>query len=287
MTTAVEVPVRTNLDSTKVGPRNEPTTPTVNAQAALIESADMLREKAGVAMDDVATQLAEANRRTNSTLVADLIAAIAEFLRYSDRKPGLYRAIAERILMRMGYSVKRVTVTKSKDGTLSAAPGKVDAYRQYATRYIDMARWQLRDVWFTKGEMKAMEFLGRTEFPASVTIAGVEYTGPVQALRDGIPYTRVHLEFKNHFNPGRNDLTDIPAHKVEAVGRASVKTFKVTVLDASKTKSKARVIDSIPLAFGAMLGLADALAKGAPLSDKRLAELDVAFAKLRPATTTE
>lgn len=255
--------------------------PTIAAQAAVVEEADGNKAALFQRLVTAAKAFAQAEDSLSKGLAADMVLAIVPLLKLPTKARPKYAAIAEQITLAMGRGdISARTVAKLPDETLKDRFAGKPAYKQAATRWVNLARYEA--LMFNKAEQKHQE---RTNnWSMTVHYNGQQYDSPVTMLRAGVAYTTVHQAFRNVCAPTFIDFSVMDGKATEKAAREASKKLTVkirTVNDKGDVvKGSVPIAGSAPLTHGAIIGLLSELK--APLSQKRFDELTAALVLVAP-----
>jgi hypothetical protein len=228
-------------------------------------------------------RLAEAEDSLSKGSVADAILSIIPVIGLPEEVRPTYAKVSEAILSALGRDVRSAQLVKLPGGETEVRLGNVNGYRQFATRYIDLARWESGQ--WSKSECKHRDERCGGKLALPVMIGGTAYESPVEAIRSGQFFTTVHRLFKNALTPSFLDLEDIDAAKTESLGKSAVKQFKAPIRghdkDGKLKKTRVAVAGNAAMTHGAILALLSGLK--ASMSQKRWDELQAALIQVQPA----
>lgn len=247
-----------------------------------VAEADGLRKRVVDVMLAAWMALGKAEASLSKGLIADAVQSIIPVLSLpADQRPK-YATLSAMILKAKGQEVFDVKVVRLADGSLDYRMGKTNAYKQKATPYVSMARWEA-GLW-TKPEQKHQERMGDA-FKAKITYGNEVYTSPVAALKDGVPEWTVYRLFKNAIAPSFLDLSDLHGSKSETLGKQQAKKIKVPFRkindEGVAVKVTAPVAGNQALTVGLITGLLEQFK--APMSQSNIDKIDAALIKVRPS----
>lgn len=262
---------------------------TLQTNAAVIEKQSAIVVEAegnkGILMQrlvEAAKKFAAAEDSLTKSLGADMVLAIVPLMKLPVKIRPKYAAIAEQITLGMGRGdIAARTQVRLPDESLKDRFGKGASYKQAATRWVNLARWEAQ--LYNKAEAKHQE--RNPGWKCSVTHNGQTYDSPVTMLRAGVAYSTVHQAFRNIMQPTFIDFSAMSERATEkaaqdAAGKLSV-SIRTVNDDGDVVKGKQPISGSAPLTFGAIKGLLSGLK--APLSQKRYDELYEALILVKPA----
>lgn len=263
----------------------------VTTQAATIitpkaAEADEARQLTGTTMSRMRAAWAAVGKAEDSIskdLLAVAVESIIPVLSLPEAIRPKYAAIAEEIVKAQGREVHARDLVRNPDDALKVRSKKPNAYRQYATPYVAMARWEAG--MFTKPEREHLDRVkDMPEFRQEISYNGEKFSSPVSALKGGVPAWTVYREFRNIFSPNFSDFTKIPATKSQSLAKAKMKSLKVTIRQIDESgdpvKKSVAVLGQHELSTGAILALLEGL--GAPLSQSRYEVLVAALEAVKP-----
>lgn len=255
--------------------------PKVDAMAEIVEVADDVRKNAIVRMTEAWKAVAVAEESLVKGLIGDAVAAIVGVLALPTTIRPKYAKIAELILSAMGRSVHGSTVVKLPDGTEEVRTSKVNAYRQYATPYVTLARWEAG--LFNKAETEYLN--AHPSVKRQIVYKNEVYTSPVAALKSGVPAITAFRSFRNVFQTKVADLGDLHGSKSESLGKDHAKKisvpYRVTNDEGKVVKTRTKVAGNQSMTVGMILGLLGEFK--APFSQQSFDKLTAAVAKVAPA----
>jgi len=258
--------------------------PSIDAHAAEVEEA---AGNKGILMHklvEAAKAFAAAEDSMSKSVVAGLVVAITFLIKLPSKIRPKYTEIQDTICTAMGRTQPKRTFVKNPDETYSSRFGKKSAYKQQATPWVDMARWEIGQ--YTKQEQAHQE---RTAgWTPDSTINGVKYTSPVSALQAGIAWSTVHTCFRNTLRPAFVDLAALPDKAQEKHARDFVlkgKTGSIQLAvrikkDDLVVKARTPVLGNAALTHGAVIALLGGLS--GPVTQRRYDELSAAMLLVKP-----
>jgi hypothetical protein len=219
--------------------------------------AEDLKRSVVVRMQAAWMAVGKAEDALGKGLLADAVASIVPVLGLPSKNRPKYAKIAELILGAMGREAHVSIQIGLPDGTFETRTNKVNAYRQFATPYVTMARWEAG--MYNKAE--AAHAARNPGLKRAISYKGESYTSPVAALKGGVPPWTCFREFGNVIAPKFVDLSKVHASKAEGLGRAQAAKVKVAIRehndDGKLVKSSAPVAGHQVLTTGLILGLID------------------------------
>lgn len=281
-THVADVEVDVKADTYPEGPHLTEATPA--ARGTLPEGVEAVGIKAAAMQVMVAAfkKLAEAEDSLSKGSIADAILSIIPVIGLPEEVRPTHAKIAEAILGALGRDVRSAQMVRLPDGATEIRLGNVNGYRQFATRYIDIARWE-SGMW-SKAECKHRDERCNGELALPVMIGGTAYQSPVEAIRNGQYFTTVHRLFKNALTPSFLDLEDVDAAKTETLGKTAVKQFKAPIRghdkDGKLKKTRVPVAGNAAMTHGAILALLAGLKTN--MTQKRWDELQAALLQVQP-----
>lgn len=214
-------------------------------------------------------------------LIADAVAGIIPVLGLPEKIRPKYATIGDMILEARGRHVVAMSQYKLPDGSMEMRPPKQkkpNAYRQQATPYVAMARWEA-------GLWNAAEKKHRDRNPGlkvQITHNNELYTSPVAAMKAGVAPLTVYRLFANVVSPRFVDTSKMFGTKAEGLGKQQAKKVKVkyrTVEDGKVEVSATPVAGNRDLTVGMILGLLDETPE---FSNTQFDKLNVALEAKRP-----
>lgn len=246
-----------------------------DARAAVLASKDQAREAFLTA-----SALFRSARQGLSRIIAQQIAALSSFLTFADKgKVGNAEIVG---LLREGLdsAVKGIKahVKQLDESWDPEAETETSAYRQYATKYRALARWQNKmwtkaeEEWLTTTEAHTRGLLGDEQWrwDGAVTVGEHTYLNPVAALDAGCTFSDVFKAWKDIVSPVHYDVGDYETSK-KALKAASEPDYikdlsvvlQVTPKEGGPSRRKALKILSMGSAIeGLVLGLLKTAPKG-------------------------
>ena len=259
---------------------------TIEKQSAIVVEAEGNKGILMQRLVEAAKKYAAAEDSLTKSLGADLVLSIVPLMKLPVKIRPKYAAIAEQITLGMGRGdIVARTQVRLPDESLKDRGAKAPAYKQQATRWVNMARWEAQ--LYNKAETKHQE--RNPGWKVEVKHNGTTYDSPVTMLRAGVAYSTVHQAFRNIMQPAFVDFSTMSERATEkaaqdAAGKLSV-SIRTVNDDGDVVKGKQPIVGSAPLTFGAIKGLLSGLK--APLSQKRYDELIEALLLVKPAPVTK
>lgn len=268
MTIEVIVPkslkVKTNLQD--MHPNADMTLPSATEQADLVSTQQASLKTLDDEIKIYVKRLNESDGEVSKSVHAELVKLVAQRLVLTEKAK--YKEVAA-LLMFGTIDVTRAGYIRQPDGSLVADVGKRGVYAQRATRHMDLSRWQSK-LW-SKAEIAHSERTDPTRsepanpvpfgFPKEVYVGTVAYTEPLQALRDGVAFSSVHMAWKNALTPKWSDVEpEVTAAGAFNAARKQASKFKVTlkVKKSGETfyrKTRANVSQYPSSVAGAVVGI--------------------------------
>lgn len=232
-------------------------------------------------MIKAAELFANAEDSLSKGLGADLVLTIVPLIRLPEKIRPKYAEIDESLCTAMRRTTPSRQWVKNPDETFSERFGTKPAYKQGATRWVDMARWENGQ--YTKQEQKHQERVQGWKMEA--VIYGTPYTSPVSALRAGIAYTTVHTHFRNILRPTFVDLSVLSDKVQEKLAADAVQADALKVpmrieKDGQIVKTRTKVLGNAALTHGAVKALLGGM-KGAT-TQRRYDELVACLLLVKP-----
>ena len=234
---------------------------------------------------EAAKNWAQGEDSLSKVLGATLVVCISHLIKLPSKIHPKYADIAAQITTAMGRTLPVRAFVKNPDETFAERFGTTPAYKQAATRWVDMARWEINE--FTKQEQKHQARV--PGWTMEVKHYGDTYTSPVSMLQAGVAYTTVHQAFRNILRPPFIDLSELPDKVAEKHARAHVlKGTKGSIQiplrgpgkDGQIVKTRTPVLGNAPLTHGAVLALLGGLS--GPVTQRRYDELQAAMLLGKP-----
>lgn len=262
------------------------------AQAPNLESKAAVAEEAegnkGILMHklvEAAKAVAAAEDSMSKTVYAALVTAITFVIKLPVKIRPKYTEIQDTIVTAMGRTQPRRTFVKNPDETFASRFGTKAAYKQQATPFVDMARWEIGQ--YTKQE-EAHKLREGEKWSSIVTIRGEKYTSPVAALSAGVAWSTVHTCFRNNLRPAFLDLSILPEKMQEKHGREHAQKGKKGAIMVSLrvtkngevVKARTPVLGNAALTHGVVLGLLGGLSGS--VTPRRFSELQAALELIKP-----
>lgn len=224
----------------------------LNKLAELFGETD-IRRMARVEVEKLLTQRHEmvlASATKNYEQIGVLVAILAEYIRKFKPTYKEIAAIIQTSDLKHTLPAKRRIFQGRKNLAPVLEKEGPSAYRQYATRYVKMAKWTLGE--FTKGESPV----------DSITINSVEYLTPVDALIAGYSMNAVMNAWKWGVLPKSKgvDLAKLPTRPTVTASQEAAASITVPIraLNEGKTEERRKavpVISNSDALFGTVLGL--------------------------------
>lgn len=255
----------------------------INPTIALAQEAGDIKVVAVTKMQEAFKALGKAEDSVSKSLLADAVQSIIPVLGLPEKIRPKYTVIADLINSAMGRYVANMTQVRLPDGELQMREpkGKVkNAYRQQATPYVKLARWEA-GMW-TKPEKNHRA--RNPQQAVEITYHGEKYTSPVSALKGGVPYMTAYRLFNNVISPTFVDFAKIPASKSIEAGKKQATRIKVVTRvkddDGKLVKASDKAAGNQSLTVGVILGLLD---ESPELTTKNVAAIQDALNKKSPA----
>lgn len=257
--------------------------PKIDAEAKLVEVSDDIRKNAIVKMTEAWKAVATAEDSLSKGLIGDAVASIVNVLSLPTTIRPKYAKIAELILSAMGRTVHGQQVVKLPDGSEEVRASKVNAYRQYATPYVTLARWEAG--LFNKAETEYLT--AHPQVKKQIVYKNEVYTSPVAALKAGVPPITAFRSFRNVFQSKVQDLGDLHGSKSESLGKDHAKKisvpYRVTNDEGKVVKTRTKIAGNQSMTVGMILGLLGEFK--APFSQANYDKISAALVKVAPAPT--
>jgi hypothetical protein len=248
----------------------------LEGQATVVDEADALKAHLLVEMANKFKALAVVEASLAKGLMADAVQAVVNVIRLPNKPK--YATIAGLIVKAMGREAYAQNQVKMPDETMEYRTGKQNVYRQYATPFVAMARWDA-GMW-TKPEIDHRDRNPALE--VRIMYQGQSFTSPIEALRAGVPWSTCYRSFRNVIAPGWSDLSVLDTAKTEKLARDNAKNIakpklKITMLvhseDGTPKRGQVPIKGHGALTTGTILGLLD----GAKLSQSQCDKISAAI----------
>lgn len=225
-------------------------------------------------------ELGKAEDSLSKGLIADCVQSLANVFGLPEGNRPKYAKVADLILSAMGRDVRAVSQVRLQDETLENRTAKVNGYKQYATPFIALARWECG--LFTKPELKHFE--RNPDAVRQITYDNTVFASPLEGLRGGVPVTTCYRLFRNVIAPSYMDLSVLDTTKTIAVGKASAKKHKVTMMvtddDGRQKRGTVKVTEVASLTVGTIIGLLEAWKK--PVTQSMYDQITAAMVYIAP-----
>lgn len=261
----------------------------INSHVAEVLEADGLRETLITRMTTAFKALAVSEDSLSKGLVADAVQSVANVLGLPESNRPKYAKIAELILRAQGRDVRAASQVKLSDETLETRTSKSNVYRQYATPFVALARWEQQQ--YTKGEIAHLD--RNPNLARQIVYGNQVFTSPILALKDGVPYSTCYRLFRNVFAPSYSDLSGLDTEKNERVAVRMAKEkngrylgrHKIVILgktdEGAEKRATVPVTTMSSLVVGTIIGLVEAWNK--PLNKGQFDRIQAALALVAPA----